>query len=65
MRSSILSNTDKCLVEDCDGVYVTRVIDVVTIERRGGKKINVVESICDKCGDDEDERLVRFIRENL
>ena len=54
-----------CLVEGCDGVYVTRAIDVVTIERRNNRKINVVESICDKCGDDEDERLVRFIRENL
>lgn len=65
MRSSILSNTDKCLVEDCDGVYVTRVINVVTIERRDGKKIKVTESICNQCGDDQDDRLVRFIRDNL
>ena len=60
-----MSKTDKCLVEDCDGVYVTRVIDVVTIERRSGKKIKVTESICNQCGDDQDEKLVRFIRENL
>lgn len=56
-------NTDKCLVEGCDGVYVTKVIKV--IERRNGKKINVTESICNHCGDDQDERLVRFIRENF
>ena len=60
-----MSNTDECLVEDCDGVYVTRVIDVVTIERRDGKKIKVTESICNQCGDDQDEKLVGFIRENL
>ena len=52
-----------CLVDGCDGVYVTKVIKVIT--RRNNRKINVVESICDKCGDDEDERLVRFIKENL
>ena len=52
-----------CLVDGCDGVYVTKVIKVIT--RRTDRKINVVESICDKCGDDEDEKLVRFIRENL
>ena len=52
-----------CLVDGCDGVYVTKVIKVIT--RRNNRKINVVESICDKCGDDGDERLVRFIRENL
>ena len=52
-----------CLVDGCDGVYVTKVIKVIT--RRNDRKINVVESICDKCGDDEDERLVGFIRENL
>ena len=57
------STIDHCLVDGCDGVYVTKVIKVIT--QRGGRKINVVESICDKCGDDEDERLVRFIRENL
>ena len=55
--------TNHCLVDGCDGVYVTKVIKVIT--RRNDRKINVVESICDKCGDDEDERLVRFIRENL
>lgn len=54
---------DRCLVDGCYGVYVTKVIKV--IERRNGKKINVTESICDKCGDDQDERLVKFIRENL
>ena len=58
-----MSKTDKCLVEDCDGVYVTKVTKVIT--QRSGGKINVVESTCDKCGDDEDERLVRFIRDNL
>jgi len=63
VRSNILSNIEKCLVEGCNGVYVTSVIKV--IERRNGKKINVVESICNQCGDDQDERLVRFIRENL
>ena len=52
-----------CLVDGCDGVCVTKVIKVIT--RRNGSNINVTESICDKCGDDEDERLVRFIRENL
>lgn len=52
-------------MEGCNGVYVTRVIDVITIERRNGKKINVTESICNQCVDDQDERLVRFIRENL
>ena len=50
-------------MEDCNGVYVTKVIDV--IERRNGKKINVTESICNQCGDDQDERLIKFIRENL
>lgn len=55
--------SDKCLVEGCNGVYVTRVIKV--IERRNGKKINVTESICDQCGDDQDERSVEFIREDL
>ena len=45
--------------------YVTRVIDVVTIERRGGKKIKVTEPICNQCGDDQDNRLVGFIRDNL
>ena len=63
MRSSVLRSESICLVEGCDGVYVTKVIKV--IERRNGKKINVVESLCDKCGDDQDERLVKFIRENL
>lgn len=63
MRSSVLSSENKCLVEGCNGVYATRVIKV--IERRNGKKINVTESICNQCGDDQDERLVRFIRENL
>ena len=58
-----MGNTEKCLVEGCDGVYVTKVIKA--IERRNGKKINVTESICSQCGDDQDERLVRFIRENL
>ena len=58
-----MSNTEECFVEGCNGVYVTRVIKV--IERRNGKKINVTESICNQCGDDQDERLVRFIRENL
>lgn len=65
MRSSVLSSENKCLVEGCDGVYVTRVIKVKVIERRNGKKINVTESICNKCGDDQDERLVKFVRENL
>lgn len=62
-----MSNTEECLVEGCNGVYLTRVIDVITIERRNGKKkeINVTESICNQCGDDQDERLVRLIRENL
>lgn len=58
-----MSNTEKCSAEGCNGVYVTRVIEV--IERRNGKKINVTESICNQCGDDQDERLVKFIRENL
>lgn len=58
-----MNTTDGCLVSGCDGVYVTRVIKV--IERRNGKKINVTESICNQCGDDQDERLVKFIRENL
>ena len=58
-----MGNEYKCLVEGCNGVYVTKVIEVITL--RGSRKINVVESICDKCGDDEDERLIRFIRENL
>lgn len=59
--------SDKCLVDGCNGVYVTNVIDVITIERRNGKKkeIKVTESICNQCGDDQDERLVKFIRENL
>lgn len=58
-----MSNTEECLVEGCNGVYVTRVIKV--IERRNGRKINVTESICNQCGDDQDERLVKFIRDNL
>lgn len=58
-----MNTKDNCLVDGCDGVYVTKVVKVIT--RRNGKKINVVESICDKCGDGQDERLVRFIRENL
>ena len=58
-----MSNENKCLVEGCGGMYVTRIIKV--IERRNGKKINVTESICNQCSDDQDERLVRFIRENL
>ncbi len=58
-----MSNTEECLVESCNGVYVTRVIKV--IERRNGKKINVTESICKQCGDDKDERFLKFIRENL
>ena len=58
-----MSNTEECSVEGCNGVYVTRVIKV--IERRNGRKINVTESICNQCGDDQDERLVKFIRENL
>ena len=61
--SDIASNTEKCLVDGCDGVYITRVIKV--IERRSGRKINVTESICNHCGDDQDERLVKFIRDNL
>lgn len=62
-----MGNTEECLVEGCKGVYVTKVIDVITIERRNGEKkgINVTESICDQCGDDQDERLVEFIRESL
>lgn len=60
-----MNNTESCLVEGCNGVYVTKAIDVITIERRNGKKINVTESICNQCGDDQDERLVKFIRENL
>ena len=63
MRSNILSSKEKCLVEGCNGVYVTKVIKV--IERRNGKKINVTESICNQCGDDQDARFVKFIRENL
>ena len=58
-----MSNTDKCLAEGCNGVYITKVIQV--LERRNGKKINVVESICNQCGDDQDERLIEFIRDNL
>lgn len=50
-------------MEGCNGIYVTKVIKV--IERKNGKKINVTESICNQCGDDRDERLVKFIRENL
>lgn len=65
MRSNILSNTEKCLVEGCNGIYVTKAIDVITIKRRDGKQINVTESACNQCGDDQDERLVKFIRENL
>lgn len=57
--------SDKCLVDGCNGVHITKVIDVITIERRNGKKVNVTESICNQCGDDRDERLVKFIRENL
>lgn len=60
-----MSNTDKCLIEGCNGLYVNRVIDLITMERRNGKKIKVTESICNQCGDDQDERLVKFIRENL
>ena len=60
-----MDNEYKCLVDGCDGVYVTRVIDFVTIERRDGKKIKVTESICNQCGDDQDDRLVGFIRDNL
>ena len=56
-----MDNEYKCLVDGCDGVYVTKVIKV--IERRNGRNINVTESICNQCGDDEDERLVRFIRD--
>ena len=60
-----MDNEYKCLVDGCDGVCVTRVIDFVTIERRDGKKIKVTESICNQCGDDQDDRLVGFIRDNL
>ena len=52
-----------CLVNGCDGVYVTKVIKVIT--RRNDRKIKVVESICNQCGDDQDDRLVGFIRDNL
>ena len=62
-----MGNTEKCLVEGCNGVYVNKVLDVITIERKNGKKkeINVTQSICNQCGDDQDGRLVKFIRENL
>lgn len=61
--SDIVSNTEKCFVDGCNGLCITKVIKV--IERRNGKKINVTESICNQYGDDQDERLVKFIRENL
>lgn len=54
---------NKCLVEDCAGEYVTKVIS--TIKLRNNKEVNVVENLCNKCGDDMDARLVKFIRENL
>lgn len=60
-----MGKENKCLVEGCNGVYVTIVIDAITIERRNGKEINVTESICNQCGGDQDERLVKLIRENL
>lgn len=60
-----MSNLEGCLIDGCNGVYVTKVIDVITIERRNGKKINVTEYVCNQCGDDIDERFVKFIRENL
>lgn len=58
-----MSDQECCLVEDCNGEYITAVIKVT--ELRNGKKINVVESICSVCGDDLDARLVKFIKENL
>lgn len=59
----VLVDAGECLIKGCSGLYIAKVIDV--IEVRGGKKIDVTESICNKCGDDQDERLVKFIRENL
>lgn len=65
MKFEIISecDPDECFIEGCNGVYVTKVIKV--LERRNGRRINVTESICNQCGDDRDERLVNFIRENL
>ena len=58
-----MNDLEECLVEGCNGAYATKVVGV--IERRNSKKINVTESICNQCGDDQDERLVKFIRETL
>lgn len=53
---------EQCLVDDCGGEYVKHVVN--TVELRNGKSINVTETICNKCGDDYDARLVRFIKDN-